>query len=69
MDIGLIRRFACGYVGGVKSIAAGAEVYQNMTGTTPAAWNDPAKGAELTRPRSTVVLMLSITLPVVPVPA
>ncbi|MEC7371300.1 MAG: BMP family ABC transporter substrate-binding protein, partial [Pseudomonadota bacterium] len=49
MDIGLIRRFACGYVGGVKSVNASAEVYQNMTGTTPAAWNDPAKGAELTQ--------------------
>ena len=25
------------------------EVIQNMTGTTPAAWNDPAKGTELTQ--------------------
>lgn len=49
MDIPLIRKFACGYVGGVKSVAADATVYENMTGTTPAAWNDPAKGAELTR--------------------
>ncbi len=49
MDIPLIRKFACGYVGGVKSVNASAEVYQNMTGTTPTAWNDPAKGAELTR--------------------
>ena len=48
-DIGLISRFACGYVGGVKSILPSAEVYQNMTGSTPAAWNDPARGAELTR--------------------
>lgn len=48
MDISLIRKFACGYVGGVKSVNPNAEVYQNMTGTTPAAWNDPAKGAELT---------------------
>ena len=49
MDIPLIRKFACGYVGGVKSVSNSAEVYQNMTGTTPAAWNDPGKGAELTR--------------------
>lgn len=49
MDIPLISRFACGYVGGVKSVNASADVYQNMTGTTPSAWNDPAKGAELTR--------------------
>ena len=49
MDIPLISKFACGYVGGVKSINGNAEVFQNMTGTTPSAWNDPAKGAELTK--------------------
>ena len=49
MDIPLISKFACGYVGGAKSVNANIEVYQNMTGTTPSAWNDPAKGAELTR--------------------
>ena len=49
MDIPLISRFACGYKGGVKSVNANADVYENMTGTTPSAWNDPAKGAELTR--------------------
>ncbi len=49
MDIPLIRKFACGYVGGVKAGKAGAVVYQNMTGTTPSAWNDPARGAELTK--------------------
>ena len=48
MDIPLIRRFACGYVGGAK--AAGAtEVFQNMTGTTGAAWNDPVRGGELAK--------------------
>ncbi|MFK7866966.1 MAG: BMP family protein [Alphaproteobacteria bacterium] len=49
MDISLIRKFACGYVGGAKSVDPSMEVYQNMTGTTPTAWNDPVKGAELTR--------------------
>lgn len=49
MDIPLIRKFACGYVGGVKSVNADAEVIQNMTGTTGAAWNDPTKGGELAR--------------------
>jgi len=49
MDIPLIRKFACGYVQGVKSVNADATVIQNMTGTTPAAWNDPVKGAELTK--------------------
>ncbi|MEL7465258.1 MAG: BMP family ABC transporter substrate-binding protein [Pseudomonadota bacterium] len=49
MDIPLIRHFACGYVQGVKATNPNAEVFQNMTGTTPSAWNDPAKGAELTQ--------------------
>lgn len=49
MDIPLIRHFACGYVQGVKATNPDAEVFQNMTGSTPSAWNDPAKGAELTQ--------------------
>ncbi|MDG2405154.1 MAG: BMP family ABC transporter substrate-binding protein [Paracoccaceae bacterium] len=49
MDIPLIRKFACGYVQGVKSVNANTTVIQNMTGTTPAAWNDPVKGSELTK--------------------
>ena len=49
MDIPLIRKFACGYVQGVKAVNANATVIQNMTGTTPAAWNDPVKGSELTK--------------------
>ncbi len=42
MDIPLIRKFACGYEQGAKYANAKAEVIQNMTGTTPSAWNDPA---------------------------
>lgn len=49
MDIPLIRKFALGYVEGVKYINPNAEVFQNMTGTTPAAWNDPTKGGELAK--------------------
>ncbi len=49
MDIPLIRKFACGYVQGVKAANPDATVIQNMTGTTPAAWNDPVKGSELTK--------------------
>ena len=44
MDIPLIRKFACGYVQGVKATNPDAEVFQNMTGTTGAAWNDPVQG-------------------------
>jgi len=49
MDIPLIRKFACGYVQGVKSVNADATVFQNMTGTTGAAWNNPVKGGELAK--------------------
>jgi basic membrane protein A len=49
MDIPLIRKFACGYVQGVKSVNPDATVFQNMTGTTGAAWNNPVKGGELTK--------------------
>jgi basic membrane protein A len=49
MDIPLIRKFACGYEQGVKFANAKAEVIQNMTGTTPSAWNDPARGGELAK--------------------
>jgi basic membrane protein A len=49
MDIPLIRKFACGYVGGVKATKADDKVIQNMTGDTPAAWNDPTKGGEITK--------------------
>ena len=47
MDIPLIRKFACGYKQGVLDTDPDATVLENMTGTTPAAWNDPTKGAEL----------------------
>ncbi|SEA88696.1 BMP family lipoprotein [Rubrimonas cliftonensis] len=49
MDIPLIRRFACGYAQGVKATTPGAEVLVNYAGSTPAAWADPARGAELAR--------------------
>ena len=49
MDIPLIRRFGCGYEQGAKFVNADIEVVQNMTGTTPAAWNDPGRGSELAK--------------------
>ena len=49
MDIPLIRKFALGYEEGAKYVTPGIEVFQNMTGTTPAAWNDPTRGGELAR--------------------
>ena len=49
MDIPLIRKFECGYAQGVKAVKPDATVVQNMTGSTPSAWNDPVKGAELAK--------------------
>ncbi|WP_421996608.1 BMP family lipoprotein [Reyranella sp.] len=49
MDIPLVRRFLCGFEQGVKYADPKAEVIANMTGTTPAAWNDPGRGAELAK--------------------
>jgi basic membrane protein A len=49
MDIPLIRKFALGYVEGVHYVNPADEVFQNMTGTTPAAWGDPTKGGELAK--------------------
>ncbi|TDK35491.1 BMP family ABC transporter substrate-binding protein [Rhizobium deserti] len=49
MDIPLIRKFGCGYVQGAKAAKADAQVFQNMVGTTGAAWNDPVRGGELAK--------------------
>jgi basic membrane protein A len=49
MDIPLIRKFACGYVQGARAVNPQVTVFQNMTGSTPAAWRDPVRGAELAR--------------------
>ncbi|MEE9322673.1 MAG: BMP family ABC transporter substrate-binding protein [Granulosicoccus sp.] len=49
MDIPLIRKFACGYEQGAKHASASVGVVQNMTGSTPSAWNDPGRGSELAK--------------------
>jgi len=49
MDIPLIRKFALGYEEGAKYANKDVEVFKNMTGTTPSAWNDPTKGGELAK--------------------
>ncbi|HJN05752.1 MAG TPA: BMP family ABC transporter substrate-binding protein [Bacteroidales bacterium] len=49
MDIPLIRKFHGGYEQGAKSVNPNITVLMNMTGTTGAAWNDPERGAELTK--------------------
>ncbi len=49
MDIPLVRRFLCGYEQGARHANPKVQVVSAMTGTTPAAWTDPERGAELTR--------------------
>jgi len=49
MDIPLIRKFALGYKAGAEYVNPNIEVFENMTGSTPAAWNDPTRGAELAK--------------------
>ena len=48
MSIPLISRFSCGYKGGVMATNPDAKFIENFTGDTPAAWNDPVKGGEIT---------------------
>ncbi|WP_173935077.1 BMP family ABC transporter substrate-binding protein [Chelativorans sp. Marseille-P2723] len=49
MQVPLIGKFECGYVGGVQAADSEARVIRNYTGDTPAAWNDPTKGGEIAR--------------------
>ncbi len=49
MDIPLIRNFRHGYEQGARYVNPDIQIISNMTGDTPAAWNDPTKGAELAR--------------------
>jgi basic membrane protein A len=49
MDIPLIHKFYCGFAEGVKAINPDAEIFENYTGTTPAAWNDPVTAGELAK--------------------
>ncbi|WP_136616879.1 MULTISPECIES: BMP family lipoprotein [Mesorhizobium] len=47
MDIPIIRSFECGYETGARHTRPDIKVIENMTGTTPSAWADPARGREL----------------------
>ena len=49
MDIPLVRRFLCGYEQGARHANAKVVLLSAMAGSTPAAWTDPARGAELTK--------------------
>jgi basic membrane protein A and related proteins len=49
MDIPLIRKFELGYRAGALYVNPKIEIFANMTGTTPSAWIDPTRGAELAK--------------------
>jgi len=49
MDIPLVRKFLCGFEQGARHANPKVQVISAMTGTTPAAWTDPTRGAELTK--------------------
>ncbi|KQR41141.1 BMP family protein [Deinococcus sp. Leaf326] len=47
MDIPLIHKFEAGYTAGVKAANPKARVVAQYVGTTPDAWNNPAKAKEI----------------------
>ncbi len=49
MDIPLVRKFLCGYEQGARHADPNVQTVSAMTGSTPAAWTDPARGAELAK--------------------
>jgi basic membrane protein A and related proteins len=49
MDIPLVRKFLCGYEQGARHAVPAIRSVSAMTGSTPAAWTDPARGAELAK--------------------
>ena len=48
-DVPLVRKVLCGYGQGARHANPTVQVISAMTGSTNAAWTDPARGAELTR--------------------
>jgi basic membrane protein A len=49
MDIPLIHAFFCGYKEGFMATNQDGQVFENYTGTTAAAWNDPTTAGELAK--------------------
>ncbi|PWC96249.1 BMP family ABC transporter substrate-binding protein [Azospirillum sp. TSO5] len=49
LDIPLIRKFIAGFEQGARHARGDVRVLVNFVGTTPAAFNDPASGAEVAR--------------------
>ena len=49
MDVPITRRYLGAYIQGAHAAKPDLPVLQTMVGTTPDAWKDPARGAELAR--------------------
>ena len=49
MDIPLIHAFFCGYKEGFMATNKDGQVFENYTGTTATAWNDPTTAGELAK--------------------
>jgi basic membrane protein A len=49
MDVPLIHNFFCGYKEGFLATDPKGTVFENYTGTTAAAWNDPSGAGELAK--------------------
>jgi len=49
MDIPLIHAFYCGYKEGFMATDPKGQVFENYTGTTAAAWNDPVGAGDLAK--------------------
>ena len=69
MDIPLIHKFYCGYAQGAKAVNPDVKLFENYTGTTPAAWNDPVAAGELAKAQIDQAPMSSSPLPAVPASA
>jgi basic membrane protein A and related proteins len=49
MDIPIIQQFLCGYAQGAKAARPDVNVLRATAGSTPAAFTDPARGAEIAK--------------------
>lgn len=49
MNVPIIQTFSCGFSQGAHYVNNKIQLIQNFVGVTPAAFNDPARGAELSR--------------------
>lgn len=49
MEVPIIQAFGCGFAQGARHVDAGVGLVRNWVGSTPQAFSDPGRGAELAR--------------------